>query len=210
MIEPDVRNAIYQMHQQGMSLREISRCLRVSRNAVRKIVKQEGKPARRNRRDKKQIDPQLLERLYLECDGWMQRIREKLVEEHGIQIGYSTLTRMLREMELSRSQPVRCDRVPDEHRGRSSQPSAAPPAGLVRPTTTRPHPQFRLMLGNIPHSAQLRSFQILLRRAGNQFAPHHSNVRPAGLVRAETAGLRGGGTTQSREYFAIPLRCRHS
>lgn len=44
----------------------------------------------------------------------MERIREKLVEEHGIQLGYSTLTRMLREMELSRSRPVRCDRVPDE------------------------------------------------------------------------------------------------
>ena len=114
MIEPDVRNAIYQLHQQGMSLREISRCLHISRNAVRRIVKQQGKSARRTRSDKKQIDPQLLERLYRECDGWMQRIREKLVEEHGIQIGYSTLTRMLRELELSRSQPARCDRVPDE------------------------------------------------------------------------------------------------
>lgn len=71
MVEPGVRNAVYQMHQQGMSLREISRCLHVSRNAVRRIVKQEGKSARRERSDKKQIDPQLLERLYRECDGWM-------------------------------------------------------------------------------------------------------------------------------------------
>ncbi len=114
MIEPDVRNAVYQLHQQGMSLREISRCLHLSRNAVRRIVKQQGKPARRDRRDKKQIDPQLLERLYRECDGWMQRMHEKLVEEEGIQVGYSTLTRMLRELGLSRSQPERCDRVPDE------------------------------------------------------------------------------------------------
>ena len=114
MVEPGVRNAVYQMHQQGMSLREISRCLHVSRNAVRRIVKQEGKSARRERSDKKQIDPQLLERLYRECDGWMQRIRERLVEEHGIQIGYSTLTRILRDLELSRRQPARCDRVPDE------------------------------------------------------------------------------------------------
>ena len=44
----------------------------------------------------------------------MQRIHEKLVEEEGIQIGYSTLTRMLRELGLSRNQPTRCDRVPDE------------------------------------------------------------------------------------------------
>jgi transposase len=97
-----------------MSLREISRRLQVSRNAVRRIVNQQGKFARPERSDKKQIDTELLERLYRECDGRMQRIHEKLVEEQGIQVGYSTLTRILRELELSRSQPVRCDRVADE------------------------------------------------------------------------------------------------
>jgi transposase len=97
-----------------MSLRQISRRLHVSRNAVRKIVKQQGKAARRERSDKMHLDPALLERLYQECDGWMQRIHEKLVEEEGIRVGYSTLTRMLRELGLSRSQPPRCDRVPDE------------------------------------------------------------------------------------------------
>ena len=114
MIGPDVRNAIYQLHQAGMSQREISRRLHVSRSAVRRIVKQQGKFARRDRSDKKHIDAQLLERLYRECDGRVQRIHEKLVEEEGVQVGYSTLTRILRELGLSRSQPTRCDRVPDE------------------------------------------------------------------------------------------------
>ena len=44
----------------------------------------------------------------------MQRIYEKLVEEKGIEVGYSTLTRMLRELGLSRRAAERCDRVPDE------------------------------------------------------------------------------------------------
>jgi len=44
----------------------------------------------------------------------VQRIHEKLVEEEGIEVGYSTLTRMLRELGLSRHQGARCDRVPDE------------------------------------------------------------------------------------------------
>ena len=114
MIGPDVRNAIYQLHRAGMSLREISRRLHVSRNAVRRIVKQQGKFARQPRSDKMQIDAELLERLYRECHGWVQRIHEKLVEEEGIQVGYSTLTRLLRELGLSRQQPLRCDRVPDE------------------------------------------------------------------------------------------------
>lgn len=86
----------------------------MSRKAVRRIVKEEGKLARRARSDKKEIDAQLLERLYRECDGWMQRIHERLVEEEGIEVGYSTLTRMLRELGLSREPPRRCDRVADE------------------------------------------------------------------------------------------------
>ena len=114
MIGPDKRNAIFQLHTEGMSLREISRRLHVSRNAVRAIVKQQGKIDRQPRSDKKQIDAELLERLYRECDGWVQRIHEKLVEEEGVEVGYSTLTRMLRDMGLSGNRLARCDRMPDE------------------------------------------------------------------------------------------------
>jgi len=114
MIDPEMRNAIFQLHQEGMSLREISRRLHVSRNAVRTIVRQQGKITRKERKDKIQIDPELLERLYQECDGWIQRIHEKLVEEEQIEVGYSTLTRMLGKLGLGRDQPARCDRVPDE------------------------------------------------------------------------------------------------
>jgi transposase len=114
MIDPDTRNAIFQLHQAGMSWREISRRLHVSRNAVRAIVKQQGKMSRKARNDTIQIDPELLQRLYHECDGWIQRIYEKLIEEEKIEVGYSTLTRMLRQLGLGRNRPARCDRVPDE------------------------------------------------------------------------------------------------
>ena len=114
MIDPDMRNAIFQLHQEGMSLREISRRLHVSRNAVRRIVRQQGQVTRQPRNDKIQIDSELLERLYRECDGWIQRVHEKLLEEEQIPVGYSTLTRMLRDLGLGCNLPVRCDRVPDE------------------------------------------------------------------------------------------------
>ena len=55
MIDPDMRNAIFQLHQEGMSMREISRRLHISRNAVRTIVKQQGKISRKERNDKIQI-----------------------------------------------------------------------------------------------------------------------------------------------------------
>lgn len=114
MIDQDMRNTVFQLHTAGMSLREISRRLHVSRGAVRTIVLQQGKVTHQERNDRTQIDRKLLERLYRECDGWMERIHEKLLEEENIKVGYSTLTRMLRELDLGRNRPQRCDRVPDE------------------------------------------------------------------------------------------------
>jgi len=114
MIEPDKRRAVFLLHEEGMSLREISRRLRISRNAVRAVIKQEGKMPECVRKDKIEIDRDLLERLHQECDGWIQRIHEKLTEEEGVQVGYPTLTRMLRELGISRPCRTRCDRVPDE------------------------------------------------------------------------------------------------
>ena len=66
------------------------------------------------RSDKIQIDADLLNRLYQECDGYAQRVHEKLVEEEHLSIQYSTLTRLLRQSGLSRDEKAtRCDRVPD-------------------------------------------------------------------------------------------------
>ena len=114
MIDPDMRNAIYQMHLAGVPLNEISRQLHVSRNTVRAIVRQQGAMPQTVRKDKIQIDPDLLGRLYRECDGWIQRVHEKLLEEEGLRISYSTLTRLLRELEVGKPSKARCAHVPDE------------------------------------------------------------------------------------------------
>ena len=113
MIGPDKRKAIYLLDQEGMSEREISRRLGVSRNTVKVIIEQNGvMPA--ILRQKQQIDEELLRRLYDECSGFIQRVHEKLREEERIEVTYQTLTRMLRELGISTPQQVRCDRVADE------------------------------------------------------------------------------------------------
>ena len=92
MISPDKRAAIYLLHKEGMGVREIARSLRVNRGSVSDIIKQKGVMPESARSDKIQLDAQLLIKLYNDCDGWVQRIHEKLTEEEGITIGYSTLT----------------------------------------------------------------------------------------------------------------------
>ncbi len=114
MIDPDVRNAVYQLHLVGRPLREISRQFALSRNTVRQIIRQQGGLPQTVRKDKIQIDLELLRSLYHECDGWVQRVHEKLLEEHGVAVSYPTLTRLLRELGLGKSQKARCDQVPDQ------------------------------------------------------------------------------------------------
>jgi transposase len=97
-----------------MARNQIARQLRISPNTVKVIIQQKGEIPVHTRQDKIQVDPDLLKRLYQECDGYAQRVHEKLVEDEHVQIQYSTLTRLLRELGLSRSQEPRCDRVPDE------------------------------------------------------------------------------------------------
>jgi len=114
MIEADKRKAIFLLHNEGMSARDIARKLDVSRNTVRSIIEQEGVMPKAVRVGKPRLDEELLRRLHQECQGRVQRMHEKLVEEEKVQVTYSTLTRMLRTLGISRPQKVRCDHVPDE------------------------------------------------------------------------------------------------
>jgi len=117
MIETDKRKAIYLLHQEGMSQREIARRLQLGRNTVRRVISQQGKPVQRVRQEKRTIDPDLLRRLHQDCQGRVQRMHEKLVEEEGIAVKYSTLTRKVRALGLGEAPAVRCHQVPDEPGG---------------------------------------------------------------------------------------------
>ncbi|MDO8543344.1 MAG: helix-turn-helix domain-containing protein [Opitutaceae bacterium] len=114
MIAADKRKAIFLLHQEGMQVREIARRLKLSRNTVRTIITQAGAMPPGERAGKQQVDVELLRRLYQACDGWVVRMHEKLVEEHGLKITYPTLTRMLRDLAISHPREERCDRVPDQ------------------------------------------------------------------------------------------------
>jgi transposase len=114
MIATDKRKAIFLLHQEGMPAAEIARKLGVSRNTVRAIIRQGGELPPRVRSDKQRLDEELLRQLYHQCQGRIVRVHEKLVEEQGLAVCYSTLTQMLRELGLSTPQNARCAQVPDE------------------------------------------------------------------------------------------------
>jgi len=113
MIDRDKRKAVFCLCGEGMGIREISRTLGISAGTVKVIVDQKGEIPETTRNDKIQIDPDLLVRLHGECKGRMRRMHEKLAEEEGINIGYSTLTQIVRDMGLGKNTKKRCCMVPD-------------------------------------------------------------------------------------------------
>ena len=113
MIEDDRRKAIYLLHEEGMASREIARRMQVARSTVQAIIAQKGAPPRIERTPAVELDIEELRRLYAECEGWIQRVHEKLADS-GVKIAYPTLTRRLREMGISTAKGGRCDEVPDQ------------------------------------------------------------------------------------------------
>ena len=123
MIGQDLRNAITAMHTKGMGKRTIARALGIDRNTVRDIIKNSGKINLSPRGDMITVEPELLTKLYADCNGWKERMWEKLRDEHGIQIGYSTLTEKVRLLGLG--QKPRTSHVGDTP-GREMQHDTSP------------------------------------------------------------------------------------
>jgi hypothetical protein len=114
MIDPEKRKAVYYLHTQGMPVKKIARDLGLDRNTARAIILQKGEVPVTKRSDKIDLSFDLLSRLYRECDGYVQRIHEKLAEEYEVTIGYSTLTGIIRKLSIGKTVSGRCDEVPDE------------------------------------------------------------------------------------------------
>jgi hypothetical protein len=70
MIDARKRKAVFLLRQEGMGAREIFRRLSLGRNTVRRAIALEGAMPPATRREKQALDPQLLRRLYTQCEGW--------------------------------------------------------------------------------------------------------------------------------------------
>lgn len=100
MISPEIRQAILTLQEKGLGLREISRVLKVSRNTVRRALREPEPKAPTSVAKQQDEVIKLLPEIYRRCKGNAVRIREILQEEHAVELPYSTLTRLLREQEL--------------------------------------------------------------------------------------------------------------
>ena len=99
MISHDMKQAILTLHQKKSKIREISRILKISRNTVRRVLREQAnqKPLTIS---KYQEAHALIKEVFQLCRGNAVRVREVLKERNDIDISYSTLTRLIREMDI--------------------------------------------------------------------------------------------------------------
>lgn len=101
MISVEKEQTILKLHQQRVPIREICRILKVSRNAVRRLVR--SPETSLDSTSVQKLDEQseiVLRQLYARCRSNVVRIQELFKEEHQREIPYSTLTRWVRETQL--------------------------------------------------------------------------------------------------------------
>ena len=100
IIPSEIRNSVRVLKAQGQTLREISRLLKLSRNTVRRILRDgeaDEVPSCQQ--------PQMLARIedaFARAHGNVARMQQLLVEENDLPVPYSTLTRWIREAGLRR------------------------------------------------------------------------------------------------------------
>jgi transcriptional regulator with XRE-family HTH domain len=96
MHDLDTRTAVFELNEKGQGIRAIARALKISRNAVRKILRSRQKEVPSLERAQK-AEPHLerIRELYAECEGNLVRVQEKLTDEK-VELSYPTLTRFCR------------------------------------------------------------------------------------------------------------------
>ncbi|MCP4935618.1 MAG: helix-turn-helix domain-containing protein, partial [bacterium] len=157
MISVQDKETILALYKAQTGIRQISRLMNISRNTVRRVIKGEHS----NKIDRitryEHLLPLIREHFHF-CKGNVVRIREFLNETYGHDIPYSTLTRLVREMELKEGKKKR----------RAGEYHFDP--GEETQHDTSPH---RLKIGNKKLTAQCASLTMgYCKRVFIQYYPH--------------------------------------
>jgi len=139
MITQETNEAVRALTKKGMGIRRISVTLKISRNTVRRVLR--GCDPSERGKDLPEDLLSLIAPIFSDCKGNAVRIREVLMERHSISIPYSTLTRLVRSLELR-----------ENGKKRAGSYDFAP--GEEMQHDTSPH---RILLGEKPVSAQCAS-----------------------------------------------------
>lgn len=155
MIDEGTRETIQRLRAQGVALREISRLLKLSRNTVRRALRQGPPGARAGQSGPDAQLAALIDASFARCGGNVVRVQQMLREDYQREVAYSTLTRWVRDAALRPSKP------------RAGSYHFAPGEEMQHDTSP-----MRPVLGNQPVSAQCAALVLAYsRRLYIEFLP---------------------------------------
>jgi transposase len=99
MITQESQQAILSLYQRGVQIRQISQILKISRNTIRRVIR--GKWQERPQRESpyEELSP-IIREVFKISKGNVVRVQEILQSEYGRNVPYSTLTRIVRDLDL--------------------------------------------------------------------------------------------------------------
>ena len=104
MITQESQQAILSLSLQGVPIRQISQILKLSRTTVRRVIRGKWQKTPRRESPHEELSP-IVPEVFKTAKGNVVRVQEILQGQYGRSIPYSTLTRIVRRLELRPDPP---------------------------------------------------------------------------------------------------------
>jgi len=99
MITQETKQAILSLYQQGVQIRQISQILKISRNTIRRVIRGKWQERAQRQSPYEELSP-IIHEMFKRSEGNVVRVQEILQSEYGRTVPYSTLTRIVRGLDL--------------------------------------------------------------------------------------------------------------
>jgi hypothetical protein len=136
MLERSLRTAILELHGKQIGIRQIARTLKISRQAVRKVIaSQSAQPPSLQRAERAQPYRQQILELYASCRGNLVLVHEAL-REAGAELAYPTLTAFCRRERIGEPEARAAGQyhfAPGQETQHDTSPHRAVVGGVERP-----------------------------------------------------------------------------
>jgi len=99
MITQEMKQALLSLFQRGVQIRQISQILKISRNTIRRVIRGKWQERPQRQSPYEELSP-IIREIFKRSEGNGVRIQEILESEYGRTVPYSTLTRIVRDLDL--------------------------------------------------------------------------------------------------------------
>ncbi|MEI6314329.1 MAG: IS21 family transposase [Deltaproteobacteria bacterium] len=106
MITKENQQAIISLHERGVGIRQISKILKISRNTVKRVIRGEWQDTLQRESSYEDISD-IVREVFASTEGNVVRVQEILESQYDRKVPYSTLTRIVRDLDLRQDRQKR-------------------------------------------------------------------------------------------------------